>query len=108
MQIGDLRLQQHVIVVGAGNIAGTAGPGAATVDGCVHGCQDIGVLTHTEIIVGAPDRDLAYLAVHMHGSPGEFSGLTFQVGEYAIAALIPQRGYLIGEETFVIHVTFPR
>src|SRR3546814_3920344 len=37
VQRRQLALQQHVVVVGAGNVAGAAGAGAAAVDRLVHG-----------------------------------------------------------------------
>ncbi len=62
VQVGELALQQDVVVVGAGDVAGAAGAGAAAVERLVHGGEHLGVLAHAEIVVGAPDRDLAAVA----------------------------------------------
>src|SRR3546814_15454650 len=41
-------------VVGAGNVAGAAGAGAAAVDRLVHGGEHRRVLAHAQLVVGAP------------------------------------------------------
>ena len=58
VQVGELALQQHVVVGGAGDVAGAAGAGAAAVDRRVHRRQHRRVLAHAEIVVRAPDGDL--------------------------------------------------
>ena len=59
VQVGELLLQQHVIVVGARDVAGAAGAGAAAVERLVHRLEHLRMLAHAEIVVRAPDRDLA-------------------------------------------------
>ena len=58
VQVGELALEQHVVVVGAGDVAGAAGAGAAAVERLVHRLEHGRVLAHAEIVVGAPDGDL--------------------------------------------------
>ena len=58
VQVRQLLLQQHVVVVGAGDVAGAAGAGAAAVQRLVHRGQHGRVLAHAEVVVGAPHRHL--------------------------------------------------
>ena len=58
VQVGELALEQHVVVGGAGDVAGAAGAGAAAVDRLVHGREHRRVLPHAEVVVRAPDGDL--------------------------------------------------
>ncbi len=90
VQIGQFPFQQHVVVVGAGNVARAAGPGAAFVQRVVHGGQCSRVLAHAEIVVGAPYGDLANFTIDMAGGPGERSALAFEIGEYPIVAAFAQ------------------
>ena len=59
VQVGELVLELDVIVGGAGDVARAAGAGADGVDRLVHGGDDGRMLAHAEIVVGAPDGDLA-------------------------------------------------
>lgn len=63
MQIGEHPLEQDVIVVCAGDVAGAAGAGAAFVDCLVHRGEDGGVLPYAEIAVRAPGGDVGDGAV---------------------------------------------
>ena len=67
VQVGQLALQLDVIVGGAGDVARAAGAGAGLVDGLVHGVEHDRVLALAEIVVGAPDDDVA-LARRRRGS----------------------------------------
>ncbi len=58
VQVGQLALQQHVIVVGARDVARPAGPRATARDRPVHRLDHLRVLTHPEIVVRTPHRDL--------------------------------------------------
>ncbi len=58
MEIGELALQQYVIVIGARNIARTAGTGPAGFDRRHHRRTHFRVLAHAQIVIGAPDGDL--------------------------------------------------
>ena len=107
VKIGQFAFEQHVIVVGAGNVAGSAGAGAATVECLVHGVEHAGMLSHAQIIVGAPDGDLLLLTVHMADRPGEVADLPLEVDEDAVTAFAPQRGDTIGEKLLVVHPVFP-
>ncbi len=67
VQVGQLALQLHMVVVGAGNVARAAGAGAAAVDRLVHRRKHLRVLAHAEIVVGAPHGDVVDAAVAMAG-----------------------------------------
>ena len=47
MQIGQFLFQQHMVMVGAGDVAGAAGAGAAFINRRFHGAQNIRVLSHS-------------------------------------------------------------
>ena len=59
----ELALEQHMVVVGAGDVAGAAGPRPAAVDGVLHGIDDDLVLAHAEIVVRAPHGHVLFGAV---------------------------------------------
>ena len=103
MQVRKLLLQQHVVVVGAGDIAGAAGAGAAAVQRLVHGLDHARVLPHAQVVVGAPhgDRRLAALAVVRRLR--EVAGVAFQVREHPVVALPTQPVELLAEDGIVIH-----
>ena len=59
VQVGELALQLDVVVRGAGDVARAARAGADGVDRLVHGGDHGRVLAHAEIVVRAPDGDVA-------------------------------------------------
>src|SRR6185312_2096728 len=103
MQVGELALKLDQRMVGAGNVAGAAGAGAHASGSLHHGADDLRMLRHAEIVVGAPDHDIARTLRGVPHSVGETSGNAFEVGEDAIAALIAQSGEGGREKTVVIH-----
>jgi hypothetical protein len=58
MEIGKLRFKLDERMIGAGDVARPARPGAKPDGGFNHGSDDFRVLSHPEIVVGAPDDDL--------------------------------------------------
>jgi len=89
MQRGELALELDMMAIGARDVTRAAGAGAARGYRLVHRHDDIGVLPHAEIIVGAPDGDLA--AIGVVECLGESPGAALEIGEDAIAALGLQR-----------------
>ena len=88
VQLGEFGLQFDVIMGGAGDVARAAGAGAGLVDGLVHGVGDDGVLPLADIVVGAPDHDVALAAVIPGpGRARKVAAIAFQVGENPIASL---------------------
>ena len=101
VQVRQLLLEQHVVVVRAGDVAGSARARAATVERLVHGPDHRRVLCHAEVVVGAPDGHLGLVATMGHA--GEAAGAALQFGEHAVIAVQPERVDLVAEELLVIH-----
>ena len=59
VQVGQFLLELHQRMMGAGDVAGAAGAGADARGGLDHGADHFRVLAHAEIVVGAPDHDVA-------------------------------------------------
>jgi hypothetical protein len=59
MQIGKLELKLHQWMTGSRDIARAAGPDAEACSSADHCPNDVRMLPHAEVIVGAPDYDLA-------------------------------------------------
>jgi hypothetical protein len=104
VQIGKLGLQLHVIVRGAGDVARAARAGTGGVEGRVHGGEHGRVLAHAQIIVGAPDGDLALIvglvAVNRGGEP---PGNPFDIGKHPIAFFLPKRVHGVFENSAIVH-----
>ena len=77
-------------MIGAGNVAGAAGAGAHAGRGLDHGADHLRVLAHAEIVVGAPDDDLARALRRMPDGLGKAPGNALEIREYAVAALVMQ------------------
>ena len=103
MQVGQFPFEQNVEMVRSGNIAGAARAGAATVNRVVHGPQHVRMLTHAQIVVGAPDRYFARHTVLASRCSREISGMTLDIGEHPVAAFPVQMVDLLLEETVVVH-----
>ena len=100
----QLGLELDKRVAGAGNVAGAAGAGAVARRGVLHGGDDVGVLAHAEIVVGAPDGDLMRRAVMMAARDGMPAGDAFQLDEMPIPVLAFQAVELRGEPRGVVSV----
>src|SRR6266566_3328727 len=91
-------------MVVAGDIAGSAGAGAHSGRGLDHGADDLRMLAHAEIVVGAPDDDafrpLRRMPQRIRKAPGD----TLQIGKYAITPLSPQLRQRAGEIAVIINV----
>ena len=59
VQRGELALERHVQRVGAGDVARAAGARALGADRGLHGLEHDRMLAHRQIVVAAPDRDVA-------------------------------------------------
>ena len=103
VQIGQFALQQHVIVIGACDIACPARAGTAAIERLMHCCEHRGMLAHAEVIIGAPHRYFAGAApVTMLGAR-ERARLTLQICKYAIPALAMKAFELPAEMSLVVH-----
>src|SRR5262245_6538858 len=104
MQVGELTLEQNMVVVGARNIPGAPSTRATLVDGELHRLGDLGMLAHAEIVVGTPDGDVLLFACGIIADRlGKLAPLALQIGEYAVTAFIVQAVQFAFEETFEIH-----
>ena len=92
-------------MIGAGDVAGAAGSGAAGVQRLVHGVQHDRVLAHTQVVVAAPDSDFVNFTSDgvVVLRLGEIACPAFQIGEDAVAAFTLQIVDLAPEEGFIIH-----
>jgi hypothetical protein len=108
VQVGQLALQLHVVMVGAGDVARAARPGAAFVDRLVHRGNHLLVLAHAQIVVRAPDRHIlrrAILAVPRRLR--KLPRMTLQIRKHTVIARIAQRAKPIREELVKMHSVFP-
>jgi len=103
MEIGELVLQEYVVVVCARDVPRAAGAGAAAIQGFVHGRQHLGVLAHAEIVIRTPDGHIVGLVLMVTRRARKASGLPLKIGEYTVAALPPKTVELVGEESIIVH-----
>jgi hypothetical protein len=61
------------------------------------------MLTHAEIIVRAPDDDVAYAMRGMPGGAWKATGVALKVGKNSIPALVLQFGQCLREMSLIIH-----
>ena len=87
MKIGKLLLKDDMQMSGPGDVASAAGSGAVGLDRIRHGVQDGRVLTHSQIIVRTPYRDVPVATVKPVQSFGESPAATLQIGKNPIVAL---------------------
>src|SRR6266436_3123338 len=90
-------------MVRAGNIAGAAGAGAGAGRGLHHGADHLGVLAHAEIVVGAPDDDVAFALRGVPYRMGKPPGQPFEIGKHAVTPFIVQLSKRAGKKRFVVH-----
>ena len=69
----------------------------------MHGREHDRTLPHGEIVVAAPNRDLADLAIPMQAGTRKNPDPTLDVGKDAIASLALESLDLLGKKAFVIH-----
>ena len=103
VQVGELAFEQHVVVRRPRDVARAAGPGAGAAHRVAHGLDHGRVLAHAEIVVRAPDDDLALDAAVVAARARKIPGAAREIGEDAVAALGSQRTERIGETGFVVH-----
>src|SRR5690606_20274752 len=96
----------HMVVIGAGDVAGAARAGAMAIERLVHGRDHLRVLAHAEIVVGAPDGDVADGIGRMTQGCGEGAGRAFEFGEDAVTTLLAQGVQLRGKKGFEVHGSF--
>ena len=107
VQVGKLKLEFDQRMVGAGNVAGAAGARAHAAGRLLQGRDDLRVLAHAEIVVGAPDGDFLGPAVGAPDGAGKRAGDALDVGEDAIAPFGMDLVDRFLEEPLVVHSGFP-
>ena len=98
MQIGEFPLQQHVIVSGPRNVAGSPRAGAAPFNRFVHRGQYFLMLAHSEIIVGTPDNHLVTTLLKITRRAWEAAGTPIEFGEDTVASFALKISQLLKEE----------
>ncbi len=104
VQVGELTLELDQRMVGAGDVARAARAGAHAGCGLDHGADHLRVLGHAEVVVRAPDHDVA---LALRGVPDRVRKTAcdaLEIGENPVAALVPQFAQGRREITLVIHV----
>ena len=103
MQVGELALKLDQRMIGAGDVAGATRAGAHPRCGLDHGADHLGVLAHAEVVVGAPDHDLARALRRMPDRVRKTASDTLEVGKNPIAPLLVQTVQGAGEKRVVFH-----
>ena len=103
VQVGEFLLELHQRMMGAGDVAGAAGAGADAGRGLDHGADHLRMLAHAEIIVGAPDHDVARALRRVPDRMRKPAGDPLEIGEHAVAPLVMQAAEGGTEELAVIH-----
>src|SRR5712672_1113129 len=92
-----------MVVVGARDIACTAGTRPAAVECLVHSCQHIWMLSHSKIVVRTPDRHLLFPAGGMERCARKPAYLPLQIGEDPVPTLLTQFIESLAEIRVIIH-----
>ncbi len=103
VQVGQFLLELHQGMMGSGDVAGAAGAGAHPGGGLDHGANDLGVLAHSEVVVGAPDHDVARPVRGMPHGVRKPARDPLKVGENPVAPLVMQAVESGRKELAVIH-----
>ena len=90
-------------MMGACAVAGAAGAGADAGRGLDHRSDYFRMLAHAEIIVGAPDDDVARAFRRMPHRMREATGDPFQIGKNPIPSFVMEAGEGGTEKLAVIH-----
>jgi hypothetical protein len=103
VQVRKFALQQHMVMIRAGDVAGTAGAGATLVDRELHRFGDLRMLAHAEIVVRAPYGDFLRTRSGMAYRPGKTPATAFQIGEDTVTAFLAHCFQFVFEESLEIH-----
>src|SRR6202049_1209827 len=103
MEIGKLVLELHDRVMRASDVARPARTRAHRFRRVDHGRDDPRVLTHAEIVVGAPDYDVLGALGRMPKRAREAPRDTLEIGKFAIAALLAYPGECRLKEALIVH-----
>src|SRR5438105_3573085 len=88
----------------AGDVARAAGAGAHPGRGLDHGTDHFRMLTHAEVVVGAPDDDVFRTLRRMPHRVRKTSSNALKIGEYSITPFGPEAGQRLGEIAVIVYV----
>src|SRR3981081_4351207 len=103
VQIGQLLLELHQGMMRARDVAGAAGASAHSGGGLDHGADHLRMLAHSEIVVRAPDHDIARAFWRMPDRVRKPARDALQISEDPIAPLVMEAVECGAEEVAVIH-----
>ena len=106
VQVGEFGLELDDRIVGAGNVAGAAGPGAMRARRADRGLDHVGVAAHAEIVVRAPHGHFARITLRARRAPlrhWEPARLALEIGEGAVAPLRLEARDRLLEAPVIIH-----
>src|SRR6185312_2267307 len=86
-----------MIVRGARDVARATRAGAGRIDGFIHRRQHLGMLTHAEVVVAAPDRDRTGVLLGMVKRLRVAPAPAYDVCKYPVSALALQAGERVAE-----------
>ena len=104
MEVGERPLELDQRPVGARDIARAAGADAELAGRLLHRGDHFGMLAHAEIVVRAPDGDLARIVGRVAKTPRETARNALEIGKHAVALLLPQRIDRVFEYAAIVHV----
>src|SRR5260221_11773970 len=109
MPIGQSAFQEDMLLSGPGDIARPTGAGTIAHQGRLHGTEHGRMLSHAEIVVRAPNGDFMRRCIRPFApeSAREPAGLSFKIGEDAIATFRPQLAQPILKKLLKIHHSRP-
>src|SRR5580704_236133 len=90
MQAGEFAFQFDEGMISAGDVPRTAGARAHSRSRLDHCADHVGMLRHAEVIVRAPDHNLAGTDRRMPDRVRKLTGNPLQIDEITIAALVPK------------------
>src|SRR5262245_43572869 len=79
-----------MVVISAGDIACAAGARPAAIERFMHGGQNEWMLSHSKVVVRAPDRHFLFPAVGMENCARKPADSSLQIGEYSVPPLLAQ------------------
>ena len=88
------------MLIVAGDVSGSACASTILIKSFVHGLQDLRIASHSQIIVGTPNRDPLFLAGHMCSR--KFLGEAIDVVEVAVGFIFVLLVQLMIVELLVI------
>ena len=103
VEVSQLALEQHVVVVGARDVARAARARAAFVEAIMHRFEHRGVLAHAEIVVRAPHGDGLRFLIDEARRVRELAAVALDIGEDPIPSVSAHSVQLAGEIGFEIH-----